>query len=50
MRHLEIQTHIGTPIELEDLALQPVIDKTKLGIALLSAVGSMFLAINRFKK
>ena len=30
--------------------IHPVIDKTKLGIALLSAVGSMFLAISRFNK
>ena len=34
----------------EGVVIHPVIDKTKLGIALLSAVGSMFLAINRFNK
>jgi uncharacterized spore protein YtfJ len=34
----------------EGVAVHPVIDRTKLGIALLSAVGSMFLAINRFSK
>jgi hypothetical protein len=34
----------------EGVGVHPVIDKTKLGIAILSAVGSMFLAMNRFKK
>jgi uncharacterized spore protein YtfJ len=34
----------------EGVTVHPVIDRTKLGIALLSAVGSMFLAINRFSK
>lgn len=34
----------------DGVAVHPVIDRTKLGIALLSAVGSMFLAINRFRK
>ena len=34
----------------EGVTVHPVIDRTKLGIALLSAVGSMFLAISRFKK
>ena len=34
----------------EGVVVHPVIDRTKLGIALLSAVGSMFLAINRFNK
>lgn len=34
----------------EGVTVQPVIDRTKLGIALLSAVGSMFLAISRFNK
>lgn len=34
----------------DGVAIHPVIDRTKLGIALLSAVGSMFLAINRFRK
>lgn len=34
----------------DGVAVHPVIDRTKLGIALLSAVGSMFLAISRFRK
>jgi uncharacterized spore protein YtfJ len=34
----------------DGVAVHPVIDRTKLGIALLSAVGSMFLAVSRFKK
>ena len=34
----------------DGVVVHPVIDRTKLGIALLSAVGSMFLAISRFKK
>ena len=34
----------------EGVAVHPVIDRTKLGIALLSALGSMFLAFSRFNK
>ncbi|MBN2045739.1 MAG: hypothetical protein JW757_12005 [Anaerolineales bacterium] len=34
----------------DGVTVHPVIDRTKLGIALLSAIGSMFLAINRFNR
>ena len=34
----------------EGVAVHPVIDRTKLGIALISAMCSMFLAFNRFGK
>jgi len=34
----------------DGVEVHPVIDRTKLGIALLSAVGSMFLAFSRFNK
>jgi len=34
----------------EGVLVQPVIDRTKLGIALISAVGSMLFAIGRMKK
>lgn len=34
----------------EGVVVQPVVDRTKLGIALLSAVGSMLFAIGKMKK
>jgi uncharacterized spore protein YtfJ len=34
----------------EGVNIQPVLDRTKFGIALVSAVGSMFLALSRMKK
>lgn len=34
----------------EGVVVHPVIDRTKLGIALISAIGSMYLAFNRFGK
>lgn len=34
----------------DGVAIHPVIDRTKLGIALISAIGSMFLAFSRFNK
>ena len=33
----------------DGVAVHPVIDRTKLGIAILSTVGSMFLAISRYR-
>lgn len=34
----------------EGVSIQPVLDRTKFGIAIVSAVGSMFLALSRMKK
>jgi uncharacterized spore protein YtfJ len=34
----------------DGVQVQPIIDRTKFGIALLTTVGSMFLAISRMKK
>ncbi|HKJ28154.1 MAG TPA: hypothetical protein VJ965_10975 [Anaerolineales bacterium] len=34
----------------EGVQVQPVLDRTKFGIALVTAVGSMFLALSRMKK